>query len=163
MVLDISENGWQIAEKLFVLLDTEQQKELAWYVLGRKRQGDILPVIPCSVSAPFYPQADTGKALTEILAGDLFFCLEERRVCVRGQAIGLTTKEFDALHLLIINRKRVMTFEAISYHVWGEDYIDVTTQAIHNLMSRLRQKLQAEPDVLEYIISVRGVGYKFDF
>ena len=77
---------------------------------------------------------------------------------VKGQKIELTTKEFDALYLLIINKRRVMTFETISYHVWGEDYIDVTTQAIHNLMSRLRQKLQTAPDMPEYIISIRGVG-----
>lgn len=82
---------------------------------------------------------------------------------VKGQKIELTTKEFDALYLLIINKRRVMTFETISYHVWGEDYIDVTTQAIHNLMSRLRQKLQTAPDMPEYIISIRGVGYKFDY
>ena len=55
-----------------------------------------------------------------------------------------------------------MTFETISYHVWGEDYIDVTTQAIHNLMSRLRQKLQTVTGMPDYIISIRGVGYKFD-
>ena len=71
---------------------------------------------------------------------------------VKGQKIELTTKEFDALYLLIINKRRVMTFETISYHVWGEDYIDVTTQAIHNLMSRLRQKLQTVPGMPDYII-----------
>ena len=74
----------------------------------------------------------------------------------------LTVREFDALHLLIINKKRVMTFETISYHVWGEDYIDVTTQVIHNLMSRLRQKLQTVPGMPDYIISIRGVGYKYE-
>ena len=100
--------------------------------------------------------------MTEIREGDLYFCLEERKVCVGGQKIELTAKEFDAFRLLIMNRKRGLIFETISYQVWGEDYIDVTTQAIHNLMSRLRQKLQITPDMPEYIVSVRGVGYKFD-
>ena len=72
----------------------------------------------------------------------------------------MTAKEFDALHLLITNRKRVMTFETISCQVWGEEYIGVSVKAIHNLMSRLRQKLQIKPD--EYIVSIRGVGYKFE-
>lgn len=47
----------------------------------------------------------------------------------------MTAKEFDALHLLITNRKRVMTFETISCQVWGEEYIGVSVKAIHNLMS----------------------------
>ena len=74
----------------------------------------------------------------------------------------MTAKEFDALHLLITNRKRVMTCETISCQVWGEVYIGVSVKAIHNLMSRLRQKLQIKPDVPEYIVSIRGVGYKFE-
>lgn len=102
------------------------------------------------------------KPLTEIQEGDLYFCLEERTVCVSSQEIELTAKEFDALHLLIVNRKRVLTFETIAYHVWGEEYIDVTPKTIHNLLSRLRQKLQIAPEEPEYVISVRGVGYKFD-
>lgn len=140
------------------MLATEQQKELTQYVFSRDGKNGIFADTSCTVSnvaAPDHP-------LTEIREGDLYFCLEERTVCVRNQKVELTTKEFDALHLLIINKKRVMTFETISYHVWGEDYIDVTTQAIHNLMSRLRQKLQAVPDMPDYIISIRGVGYKFD-
>ena len=56
----------------------------------------------------------------------------------------------------------VLTFETIAYHVWGEEYIDVTPKTIHNLLSRLRQKLQIAPEEPEYVISVRGVGYKFD-
>lgn len=52
------------------------------------------------------------------MEGELYFCLEERKVYVSGQEIELTAKEFDALRLLIMNRKRVLTFEMISYQVW---------------------------------------------
>ena len=62
-------------------------------------------------------------------------------MCVSGQEIELTAKEFDALRLLIMNRKRVLTFEMISYQVWGEEYIDITVKIIHNLMGRLRQNM----------------------
>ncbi len=92
----------------------------------------------------------------------MYFCLEERKVCVDGRKIDLTVKEFDALHLLIMNPKRVMTFETISYQIWGEEYVGVSVKAIHNIMSRLRQKLQTKLDMPEYIVSIRGVGYKFE-
>lgn len=92
----------------------------------------------------------------------MYFCLEERKVSVRGQTIDLSAKEFNVLHLLIMNRKRVMTFETIAYHIWNEKYVENELTAIHNMMSRLRQKLKIAPDIPDYIISVRGVGYKFD-
>lgn len=160
--MDISESGREIGEKLFALLDMEQKKDLVEYILKQEKRDNASDVPLYAVSKCPYLRREPVPSLTEIQEGNLYLCPEERTVYVRGQEIELTTKEFDALHLLIINKKRVMTFETISYHVWGEDYIDVTTQAIHNLMSRLRQKLQTAPDVPDYIISVRGVGYKFD-
>ena len=50
----------------------------------------------------------------------------------------------------------------LAYHVWSEEYVENELTAIHNIMSRLRQKLKISPDIPDYIISVRGVGYKFD-
>jgi len=44
----------------------------------------------------------------------------------------------------------------------GEEYIDITTKTIHNLMSRVHHKLQDSPNSRSYIVCVRGVGYKFD-
>ena len=81
---------------------------------------------------------------------------------VRGKEIDLTVREFDAFHLLISNRRRVITFEMISERVWGYDYETTTPKAIHNLMSRIKQKLKVEPDIPDYISSVRGIGYKFN-
>ena len=131
------------------------------YVLSKNKQNSsYIDNLPSTFNISDL-QSDYAKPLTEIWEGDLY-CLEERTVCVSGQEIELTAKEFDALHLLIVNRKRVLTFETIAYHVWGEEYIDVTPKTIHNLLSRLRQKLQIAPEAPEYVISVRGVGYKFD-
>ena len=130
------------------VLETEQQQKLS--------------TIPCVTSDFVNTQMDTQQPLTEFQEGDLYFCLELRKVCVGDTEIVLTVKEFDALHLLIINRKRVLTFETIAYQVWGEEYIDVTPKTIHNLMSRLRQKLLVDTSGPEYVKSVRGVGYKFD-
>lgn len=160
--MDISESGRQIGEKLFVLLDPERQEDLVKYIFNRKHLDGISNTSLRSVSEYHHLQYDSAQPLTEIQAGDLYFCLEERKVCVGSRKIELTAKEFDALHLLIVNRKRVLTFETIAYHVWGEEYVGVTTKTIHNLLSRLRQKLQIDSAGPKYIKSVRGVGYKFE-
>ena len=161
-VLDISETGRQICEKLFVLLNTEQREDLTRYVLSREQPSAAFRTDSVSMHGFSALQADSISPLTEIQEGDLYFCLEERMVRVCWQEIALTVKEFDALHLLIINRKRVLTFEMIAYQVWGRKYIDVTQRAIHNLFSRLRQRLHVTPNLPGYVVSVRGVGYKFD-
>ena len=158
--MDISENGQQIGEKLSLLLDAEQWQELIQYILNEKLTVDCSAKFPYTSSND--PLHEDNPSLTEFEEGEFYFCLETRKVCIGDIEIELTVKEFDALHLLISNRKRVLTFETIAYHVWGEDYIDITAKTIHNLMSRLRQKLQVTSDTCEYIFSIRGIGYKFD-
>ena len=162
--MDISETGQQIGEKLFVLLDETQKNELTKYVLERKKQSSSTIHSRQYVPVSHKTQASVTSSLTEIQVDDLFFCLEERKVLVRGQEIPLSAKEFNAFQLLITNRRQVMTFEMITDHIWGYDYDSVENMlgAIHNIMSRIRQKLRVEPDIPDYISSVRGVGYKFN-
>ena len=161
-VLDLGEPGKQIGEKLFVLLDAEQQRELTHYVLTRNKQDCAPAENSYVISHTSTLQADVELPLTEIQEGELYFCLEEREVSIRGEKVDLSAREFNTLYLLLMNRKRVMTFETIAYHVWGEEYVENELTAIHNIMSRLRQKLKTSPDISDYIISVRSVGYKFD-
>ncbi len=140
--MDLSENGRQICEKLFVLLNAEQRADLTRYVLSGEQPSAAFRTDSVSIHSDSALQVTSMPPLTEIQEGDLYFCLEERTVRVRGQEIALTVKEFDALRLLLINRKRVLTFEMIAYQVWGEEYIDVTQRAIHNLFSRLRRSFR---------------------
>lgn len=160
--MDISENGRQIAEKLLVLLDDKQRKEAAEAIISRMGQNESAVKYPCvtrSVPVPFQYEE---QPLTEIHEGGLYFCPELRKVCVGDTEIELTVKEYDALYLLISNRNRILTYETLARQIWGEEYIDITTKTIHNLMSRVRHKLQISPDSHSYIVCVRGVGYKFD-
>ena len=143
------------------MLDVEQKREMIQFVLETEHQQQF-SAIPCTLPDSFGSRIDAPQPLTEIREGDLYFCLEEREVSVREKKVDLSAREFNALYLLLMNRKRVMTFETISYHVWGEEYVENELTAIHNIMSRLRQKLKISPDIPDYIISVRGVGYKFD-
>ena len=112
------------------------------------------------VSILSHQQAD--QPFTEIREGDLYFCLEQRLVTVRGQAIPLTVKEFDIFALLILNPKRVFTYEMLLDLVWHEDYTYYSRKAINNHISNLRKKIRIAPDLPDYVKSVYGVGYKFD-
>ena len=143
------------------MLDVEQKREMIQFVLETEQQQGF-SAIPCTNPDSFGARIDTSQPLTEIREGDLYFCLEEREVAVQGKKVDLSVREFNALYLLLMNRRLVMTFETIAYHVWSEEYVENELTAIHNIMSRLRQKLKISPDIPDYIISVRGVGYKFD-
>lgn len=161
-VLDISESGSQIAEKLLVLLDGKQRQELAEVILDHIDQKGSAVKHPCATLPVSTPFQYTEQPLTEICEGNLYFCPELRKVCVGDAEIELTVKEFDTLNLLISNRNRILTFETLACQIWGEEYIDITPKTIHNLMSRLRHKLQVSPDTHSYIVCIRGIGYKFD-
>ena len=100
--------------------------------------------------------------MTEIQEGDLYFCLEQRLVIVRGQVIPLTVKEFEIFALLIMNPKRVFTYEMLLDLVWHEDCTYYSRKAINNHVSNLRKKIRIAPDLPNYVKSVYGVGYKFD-
>lgn len=100
--------------------------------------------------------------LTVIDIGTLHFCLEYRSVEVQGQEIELTAKEFDILALLILNPRRVFTYEMITDIVWKEDYNICSRKTIINHISNLRKKLKVDPEVAAYIKSVHSIGYKFD-
>ena len=100
--------------------------------------------------------------MTEIREGALYFCLEQRLVTVRGQIIPLTVKEFEIFALLILNPKRVFTYEMLLDLVWHEDYTYYSRKAINNHVSNLRKKIRIASDLPDYVKSVYGVGYKFD-
>ena len=90
----------------------------------------------------------------------MYFCLEHRLVTIREQPVELTIKEFEIFSLLILNPKRVFTYEMLM--VWEEDYTYYSRKAVNNHVSNLRKKLKIAPDLPEYIKSVYGIGYKFE-
>lgn len=100
--------------------------------------------------------------LTVIDTGDLHFCLEYRTVEVCGQEVELTAKEFDIFALLILNPRRVFTYEMIADIVWNEPYNAYSRKTIINHISNIRKKLRIHPEIPDYINSVYGIGYKFD-
>ena len=159
----MKDSGKQIGEKLFALLSSSQKKELAQFVRDYEA-GDIPADVPGTTlfRGRYYIQPQIDYPLTEIREGDLYFCLEQRLVTVRGQIIPLTVKEFEIFALLIQNPKRVFTYEMLLDLVWHEDYTYYSRKAINNHVSNLRKKIRIAPDLPDYVKSVYGVGYKFD-
>ena len=83
----------------------------------------------------------------------MYFCLEQRLVIVRGQVIPLTVKEFEIFALLIMNPKRVFTYEMLLDLVWHEDCTYYSRKAINNHVSNLRKKIRIAPDLPNYVIN----------
>ena len=163
-MFDLAETGWQIGEKLFSLLSVEQRRELAQFVFESETNYTNPVHLPHQAifRGKYSIPQRVNHSLTETRSGDLYFCLEQRLVTIREQPIELTDKEFEILALLIMNLKRVFTYEMLMDLVWEEDYTYYSRKAVNNHVSNLRRKLKVAPDLPNYIKSVYGIGYKFE-
>jgi len=86
---------------------------------------------------------------------------ERHEVTVRGEAVSLPLKEFELLEILMENRNRVLTRQTLIDRVWGFDYVgDTKTLDVH--VKRLRARLEEDRHDPKLIVTVRGVGYRFD-
>ncbi len=86
---------------------------------------------------------------------------DEHRVTVDGGDVALPLKEFEVLHLLLANAGRVMTRETLIDRVWGADYVgDTKTLDVH--IKRLRAKVEPEPGSPRRIVTIRGLGYRYE-
>ncbi len=82
-------------------------------------------------------------------------------VSVGGEQIALPLKEFELLELLLRNAGRVLTRSQLIDRVWGADYVgDMKTLDVH--IKRLRSKVEPNPSAPRHLVTVRGVGYKFE-
>jgi len=94
-------------------------------------------------------------------AGGVRMDVERHLVTIAGQSIGLPLKEFDLLELFLRNAGRVLTRHQLIDRVWGSDYVgDTKTLDVH--VKRLRAKIEAEPANPVLLLTVRGLGYKFE-
>lgn len=96
-----------------------------------------------------------------LAAGPVRMDVERHVVTVAGSAVQLPLKEFELLELLLRNAGRVLTRGQLIDRVWGADYVgDTKTLDVH--VKRLRSKVEPEPSTPRYIVTVRGLGYKFE-
>lgn len=103
------------------------------------------------------------KPLTIITYHDVFMCVEYRKLFLKEKEIKLTRKEFDLVHLLFSSIGRVYTHEQIFMSIWNDEMINISENyAIWSLITRVRKKLRSISDSVEYIKTVRDVGYCID-
>ena len=96
-----------------------------------------------------------------LTCGDLTIHARSRQVLRGGEEIQLTPKEFDILYFLARNRGIVFTKEQIYQAIWEEDYY-TTDSNIMAFIRKLRKKIETNPDAPEYILTIWGIGYKFN-
>jgi two-component system response regulator RegX3 len=96
-----------------------------------------------------------------IEAGPVRMDVERHVVAVDGESVSLPLKEFELLELLLRNAGRVLTRGQLIDRIWGADYVgDTKTLDVH--VKRLRAKVEPEPSRPRHLVTVRGVGYKFE-
>ena len=102
--------------------------------------------------------AESERPLT---FGELVINALSRTVTISGEDIPLTAKEFDMLYLLAQHPKQVYTREQLLERIWGgAEYIDPGTVTVH--IRRVREKIEVDPSNPIRLVTVWGVGYKFE-
>jgi len=93
--------------------------------------------------------------------GDVRLDAARHEVAVRGRPVALPLKEFELLELLMVNAGRVLTRDVLIDRVWGPNYFgDTKTLDVH--VKRLRSKIEVDPAQPRCIVTVRGVGYRYE-
>jgi two-component system response regulator RegX3 len=94
-------------------------------------------------------------------AGPVRLDVDRHVVSVGGDPVSMPLKEFELLELLLRNAGRVLTRGQLIDRVWGSDYVgDTKTLDVH--VKRLRAKVEPDPGAPRHIVTVRGLGYKFE-
>ncbi|MCG7422972.1 response regulator transcription factor [Micrococcus porci] len=96
-----------------------------------------------------------------VSAGPVRMDVERHVVAVDGEPVNLPLKEFELLEMLLRNAGRVLTRGQLIDRVWGSDYVgDTKTLDVH--VKRLRAKIEPDPSSPRHLVTVRGLGYKFE-
>ncbi|AGF71411.1 response regulator transcription factor [Corynebacterium halotolerans] len=109
------------------------------------------------------PDATTGEDIDEqvLEGGRVRMDVERHTVTVDGESVPMPLKEFDLLEYLLRNAGRVLTRGQLIDRIWGADYVgDTKTLDVH--VKRLRSKIEEEPSRPKHLVTVRGLGYKFE-
>ena len=121
------------------------------------KDGELDKVVGLELGADDY----VTKPYSSREVGPVRMDVQRHTVTVREVAISLPLKEFELLELLLRHSSRVLTRRHLIEGVWGSDYVgDTKTLDVH--IKRLRAKVETDPGNPDHILTVRGLGYKFE-
>ena len=104
------------------------------------------------------PAASDEEEILQV--ADVSVDLQRHEVVIRGETVPIPLKEFELLTVLLESAGRVMTRERLIDRIWGTDYVgDTKTLDVH--VKRLRAKVETDPSMPTRILTIRGVGYKY--
>ncbi len=107
------------------------------------------------------PKPESSVSGSAIDVGDVRLDPDRHEVYVRGARVNLPLKEFELLEVLLDNAGRVLTRDSLIDRIWGADYVgDTKTLDVH--VKRLRAKVEPDPATPERIITIRGLGYRYE-
>ncbi|HEX9013160.1 MAG TPA: response regulator transcription factor [Anaerolineaceae bacterium] len=168
-------DGWEITRRLRARSDVPiimltARKEEIDRIAGLELGADDYVVKPFSpqelvsrVRAVLRRAAprEEGEKEQRLEFGELRVDPQTRLVSVRGEEKALTAREFDLLYLLAQHPRQVYSRDQLLERVWGQaDYIDPGTVTVH--IRRLREKIEPDPANPRYLVTVWGVGYRFE-
>ena len=109
-----------------------------------------------------YERSTPSKAMPDrLVVGDLVIEPAAHVVSLAGESLDLAPREFDLLCALALNTGQVVSVDDLLAQVWGAEY-EGETQAVYVHIRWLREKIEANPQKPQRIITVRGVGYKLE-
>ena len=153
--LDSSLTGWLLEKLRLSPPDTPAAQEL------RQGLSELLDGTANSLMLELGEEEISLPVSDTIRCGELSIDPRLRRVIRDGREIPLTPKEFDILYFLARNRGEVFTKEQIYQAVWEHDYL-LDDRNIMAFIRKLRKKIEPNPDSPEYILTIWGIGYKFN-
>lgn len=127
------------------------------YVTKPYSSRELLARIKAVLRRRVEPDEDPGI----LEAGPVRMDIDRHVVSVDGRDVAMPLKEFELLELLMRNAGRVLTRGQLIDRVWGSDYFgDTKTLDVH--IKRIRSKIEAAPSEPKLLVTVRGLGYRFD-
>jgi DNA-binding response OmpR family regulator len=104
---------------------------------------------------------DEPKSVSKDQFADITVDFERFEVLRNGEKIDLTAMEFKLLRALLEHRGQVLSIDELLREVWGKD-VFLTDRVIYTHINNLRSKIEEDPHNPKLLVSVRGIGYRFD-
>jgi two-component system response regulator RegX3 len=132
-----------------------RMRELVARIRAVLRRGHLRPARTAAV------ETAAGESLGAIEVGDVVLDTDRHEVRVRGEVVDLPLREFRLLEELMRNAGLLLTRETLLERVWGFDF-EGDPKILSTLVNRLRARIEEDPDNPVRIVTIRGLGYRFE-